>query len=371
MDGIVSKTALIDERQRTAPEASPRGQRKRIMLLILAVLIIGVSATYGYRWWANGRFIETTDDAYIQADVVAVSARVSGQVAEVRAADNQAVHQGDVLLRLDDRDLQVAVSQAAADVASAEADVAAYRAQRQAQGSAIQAADADVASAASAATFARTELARYSDLVRAGSGSVQRAQQADADAKGKEAGADRARAAAQSARQQTNVLAAQLGRAQAALLRAGTVQDQAKLNLSYGTITAPADGSVGDRTVRVGQFVQPGTRLLSLVPMAQNLYVIANYKETQLAKFCAGQEVSVELDMLGGQPFRGVVESLAPGSGSTFALLPPENATGNFTKIVQRVPARVRLLPDPRLARLRPGLSATAGVDTRTPCAAK
>ena len=315
--------------------------------------------------------MESTDDAYIQADVVAVSARVSGQVAEVRAGDNQVVHRGDVLLRLDDRDLQVAVSQAAADVASAEADVAALRAQLQAQASAIQAADADVAQADSARVFARSETARYSDLVRSGTGSVQRAQQADADAKGRDAAASRARATAQSARQQTQVLAAQFGRAQAAVLRARATQDQAKLNLSYGTITAPADGAVGDRTVRAGQYVQPGTRLLDVVPMAENLYVTANYKETQLAKFCAGQEVAVDLDMLGGQPFRGVLDSLSPGSGSTFALLPPENATGNFTKIVQRVPVRIRLAPDSRLARLRPGLSVTAAVDTRTACAAK
>ena len=162
------------------------------------------------------------------------------------------------------------------------------------------------------------------------------------------------------------MLQAQLGRAQAALLRAQAAARQAELNLSYAVITAPADGAVGDRTVRAGQYVQPGTRLLSLVPMDAGLYVVANFKETQLAQMGVGEQVTLDVDMLGGKGLRGTVDSLAPGSGSTFALLPPENATGNFTKIVQRVPVRITLLPDERLAQLRPGLSVTAGVDTRT-----
>ncbi len=365
MDGMASMTT--DRPAVTAPPAN----RRRLILSAVIVTVLGVLAYYAYGYITTGRFFETTDDAYIQADMVTVSARVAGQVGAVAVGDNQTVRAGDVLVQLDDRDLQVAVAQAAADIASAEADITALRAQIQAQSSAIQAADADVTVADSASGFARAETQRYSDLVRTGTGSIQRAQQADADAKGRQASAARARAGAQSARQQIAVLAAQLGRANAALMRARAAQDQAKLNLSYATIKAPSDGAVGDRTVRAGQYVQPGTRLLNVVPMQQGLYVTANYKETQLAEFCAGQEVTLTLDMLGGRPFRGVVDSLAPGSGSTFALLPPENATGNFTKIVQRVPVRIRLLPDARLAQLRPGLSVTAGVDTRTACAAK
>ncbi len=352
------------------PQASPASQagisRSRLLLLAGAVAVLGVLGFYGYGWWTQGRFMETTDDSYIQADMVAVSARVGGQVGAVNVADNQVVQAGDVLVTLDDRDLQVAVAQAAADVASAQADVSALQAQVQAQGSVIAAANADVSVADAATGFARADASRYSDLVRSGTGSVQRSQQADADAKGRDATAARARAAAQTARQQTAVLAAQTGRAQAALLRARAALDQARLNLSYGTIVAPVAGSVGDRTVRAGQFVQPGTRLLDVVPMGESLYVTANFKETQLGRIAVGQAATLDLDMLGGAPFRGVVDSLPPGSGSTFALLPPENATGNFTKIVQRFAVRIRLLPDPRLVRLRPGLSVTASVDSRT-----
>ena len=261
---------------------------------------------------------------------------------------------------------QAAAQGALADVASAQADIAALGAQLRLQGSTVTASDADVASADASATFAKAESSRYADLVRTGSGSVQRAQQAEADIRGRDAAALRARAVADGSRKQIAVLQAQLGRAQAALLRAQAAADQAALNLSYGTVTAPVDGAVGDRSVRAGQYVQPGTRMLNVVPMAGGLYVIANFKETQLARMGAGEAVAVDVDMLGGQPLKGVVDSLAPGSGSTFALLPPENATGNFTKIVQRVPVRIRLLPDDRLAQLRPGLSATATVDPRT-----
>jgi len=271
-----------------------------------------------------------------------------------------------VLARLDDRDLQAALAQARADVAAAEADIQSSQAQLRLQASTIAATDADVASADASAAYAKFEFTRYSDLVRTGTGSVQRAQQAEADIKGRDAAAAHARAAAEGARQQVTVLQAQLGRGAAALLRAKAVADQAALNLSYATITAPVDGAVGDRTVRAGQYVQPGSRLLDVVQMDAGLYVTANFKETQLARMGVGEAVRVDVDMLGGEPLRGTVDGLAPGSGATFALLPPENATGNFTKIVQRVPVRVRLDPDARLPQLRPGLSVTASVDTRT-----
>lgn len=344
----------------------PPRSRKRLLLAAAALAVLAGAGYFGDRWWMTGRFLEETDDAYVQADMVAVSSRVAGQVAEASAADNQRVRKGDVLARLDDRDLQAAQAQARADVAAAEADIQSIQAQLRLQDSTIAAADADVASADASAAYAKFEFTRYSDLVRTGTGSLQRAQQAEADIKGRDAASARARAAAEGARQQVTVLQAQLGRAQAALLRAGAVAEQAALNLSYATITAPTDGAVGDRTVRAGQYVQPATRLLNVVPMDAGLYVIANFKETQLARMGVGEAVRLDVDMLGGEPLRGTVDSLAPGSGATFALLPPENATGNFTKIVQRVPVRIRLDPDPRLSRLRPGLSVTASIDTRT-----
>ncbi len=350
----------------TAAPPPPRRSRRRALLAAAALAVLAGGGYFGYGWWTTGRFLEETDDAYVQADMVAVSSRVAGQVAEAPAADNQRVRKGDVLARLDDRDLQAAQAQARADVAAAEADIQSLQAQLRLQDSTITAADADTASADASAAYAKFEFTRYSDLVRTGTGSLQRAQQAEADIKGRDAATARARAAAEGARQQVTVLQAQLGRAQAALLRARAVADQAALNLSYATITAPVDGAVGDRTMRAGQYVQPATRLLNVVPMDAGLYVIANFKETQLARMGVGEAVRLDVDMLGGEPLRGTVDSLAPGSGATFALLPPENATGNFTKIVQRVPVRIRLDPDARLSQLRPGLSVTASIDTRT-----
>ncbi len=368
MDGSQPVTAERPLASQAPSLAAPRLQRSRKRLLLAAAALAALAGAgyFGDRWWATGRFLEETDDAYVQADMVAVSSRVAGQVAEAPAADNQRVRKGDVLARLDDRDLQAAQAQARADVAAAEADIQSLQAQLRLQDSTIAAADADTASADASAAYAKFEFTRYSDLVRTGTGSLQRAQQAEADIKGRDAAAARARAAAEGARQQVTVLQAQLGRAQAALLRARAVADQAALNLSYATITAPVDGAVGDRTMRAGQYVQPATRLLNVVPMDAGLYVIANFKETQLARMGVGEAVRLDVDMLGGEPLRGTVDSLAPGSGATFALLPPENATGNFTKIVQRVPVRIRLDPDERLSQLRPGLSVTASIDTRT-----
>jgi len=348
-----------------APPPVRRG-RKRILLAAVALAALLGGGIFADRWWTTGRFLEDTDDAYVQADMVAMSSRVAGQVAEVHVGDNQRVHKGDLLVQLDDRDLQAALAQARADVGAAAADIQSLQAQLRMQASTIAGADADVASADASAAYAKADFVRYSDLVRTGTGSRQRAQQAESDIKGRDAAAARVRAVAEGTRQQVAVLQSQLGRAQAAALRAKAVADQAELNLSYATVTASTDGAIGDRTVRPGQYVQPGTRLLNVVPMGTGLYVIANFKETQLARMGAGEAVRLDVDMLGGDPLHGTVDSLAPGSGATFALLPPENATGNFTKIVQRVAVRIRLVDDSRLAQLRPGLSVTASVDTRT-----
>ncbi len=350
---------------------APRRGRRRVLLGALAAIVAGALGWYGWSWWTVGRFVETTDDAYVAADMVPVSSRLAGQVAAVLVTDNQQVHAGDVLARLDDRDLQAALEQARADVAGAEADLGSIQAQLKLQASSIAVAEADGASAEAALVLARAEFTRYTDLVRTGTGSVQRQQQAQADIRAREAAVARARAGVEGARQQVAVLQAQLARSQAQLLRVRAVTRQAELNLSYAAILAPVDGAVGDRSLRAGAYVQPGTRLLSVVPMGAGLYVVANFKETQLTRMGAGEQVDLDLDMLPGHTLRGRLESLAPGSGSTFALLPPENATGNFTKIVQRVPVRIRFEPDEALDRLRPGLSVTAGVDTRTAPAGK
>ena len=344
----------------------PRRIGRRVALVAALLAVLAGIGWFAERWWSVGRFTESTDDAYIASDMVPVSSRVAGQITEVLVNDNQQVSRGDVLARLDDRDLSATSDQAQADVASAQADVANYQAQLKLQSSTIAAAEADQASMDAALVLSRAEYTRYADLVRTGSGSVQRAQQADADNRAHEAAVAHARATTEGARQQVAVLQAQLARAQAQLLHSRAVAHQAELNLSYATITAPVDGAVGDRSIRPGEYVQPGTKLLSVVPMGAGLYVGANFKETQLARMGAGESVDLDVDMLPGHTLRGYIDSLAPGSGSTFALLPPENATGNFTKIVQRIPTRIRLAPDAALAQLRPGLSVTVGVDSRT-----
>lgn len=354
----------------TAPARAPRRWGRRLLLCAAALALLGGGGAYGWHWWTTLRFLEETDDAYTAADTVVVSPRVGGQVVEVLVGDNQPVQAGQVLVRLDDADLIVAQRVAAADLQAAEAEVAGLTAQIALLPSAVEQAEADVAAGGAQMAFAQAESRRYQDLLRTGSGTVQRSEQADADIKGRQAGLARSRAALASARGQAAVLQASRQRAQAQADRARAAVQQAGLNLGYARITAPASGAVGDRSVRVGQTVAPGTRLLSVVPTGRDMFVVANFKETQLARMSAGERVELRADMLPGVVLRGRVDSLAPGSGATFALLPPENATGNFTKVVQRVPVRIVLdaadLTEDVLERLRPGLSVTATVDTRT-----
>ena len=370
MDGLQSPVipgALTPE---ALPARAPRRWGKRLAFVLVAMLLLGGAGTYAWHWWTVGRFFEETEDAYTAADSVTVSPRVGGQVIEVLVRDNQRVEAGQLLGRLDDADFIVAQRVAAADMQSAQAEVAGLTAQTALLPSAVDQAEADIAAGEAQVAFAQAEARRYQDLLRTGSGTVQRSQQADADIKGRQAALARSRAALAAARGQTAVLEANRQRAQAQADRARAAVQQAGLNLGYTRITAPVAGAVGDRAVRVGQTVAAGTRLLTVVPVGRDLYVIANFKETQLAQMSAGEQVQVRADILPGIVLHGRVNSLAPGSGSTFALLPPENATGNFTKVVQRVPVRITLdmsdVPADVLERLRPGLSVVASVDVRT-----
>ncbi len=225
---------------------------------------------------------------------------------------------------------------------------------------------ADLDNAVAALTFSQEEFQRYQNLLQTGAGSEQRQQQAKADLRQRQAARDKARAALDVAEKQIDSLKAQQVGAGAALDAARAKVDQAKLNLDYTRIVAPIDGVVGDRALRAGQYVTPGTNLLTIVPMGADIYLIANFKETQTAAMKVGQKVAFTLDAFGSHEFHGRVESFAPGTGAQFALLPPENATGNFTKIVQRVPVRIRLdASDPLIGQLRPGLSAEVTVDTK------
>jgi membrane fusion protein, multidrug efflux system len=365
--GDSSPAALLRPSGTPGIAALSRSCRRQVLLTLVLLLAVGVAGRFGWHWWTDGRFEEATDNAYLQADKVVVAPKVGGFVAEVFAGDNQPVKAGQILARIDDRDFRVAYLQSKADLDKARASldgVASALVQQQAR---IEEAKADVAHATAALDFATEEQKRYNDLLGRGAGTVQRSHQAISDFEQKKAALDKAKASFDAAQKQTDGLLSLEGAARASLQRSEINLEQAKLNLDYTTITAPIDGVVGDRALRKGQFVQPGTNLLTLVPMGKSIYLVANFKETQIGAMVEGQTATFTVDAFGEHDFHGSIESFAPGTGSQFALLPPENATGNFTKIVQRVPVKIVLDDgDPLVARLRPGLSAEAVIDTRT-----
>jgi membrane fusion protein (multidrug efflux system) len=336
------------------PKSTRKGGLKRAFLAGAAVALLAAASWYGWDYWTVGRFLVSTDDAYVKADNTTIAPKVSGYLNQVLAGDNQHVKAGEVLARIDDRDLKVALDQAKADVAAADAAVESKRAQLDVHQGTIDAAKATLDVDIAAQVFTAQENKRYTDLEKTGYGSVQNAQNARARDNTQIAAIARDKANLASAQKQVELLKAELAQAIAADARAAALQRQAELNLSYTTITAPIDGVVGNRTLRVGQFVQAGTQLMSLVP-SNGAYVIANFKETQLGQVRASQPVDIEVDMFPGKAVHGHVDSLAPASGQEFALLPPDNATGNFTKIVQRIP--VKILLDSHDADLRPGMS--------------
>ena len=350
-----------------APAAAPpKARRGRLILGVLLILGLAAGARYGWHWWTVGRFEETTDNAFLQADKVTVAAKVTGYVTKVFVGDNQAVKAGDVLALIDSRDAEIALKQARADLQKARAQLDGFEAAVIQQLASVDSAKADVANAEAGLAFATQEAKRYGDLVATGAGTTQRAQQTDADLRQRTATLAKNRAALDAAEKQVKTYEALASSASAGIDSAEAKLDQAKLNLGYTTITAPVDGVVGDRAVRVGQLVQTGTGLLTVVPMGRDIYLVANFKETQLGHMVVGQPVTFTVDAFDDHAFHGVVDSFSPGTGAQFALLPPENATGNFTKIVQRVPVRIRLAAaDALLPRLRPGLSVEATVDVR------
>lgn len=324
------------------------------------------AAYYGWEYWTVGRFEVSTSDAYVQADNTTIAPKVSGYISSVLVADNEPVKAGQILARIDDRDFKVALEQAKADVAAAKAAVANKQASLGSQQSVIDAAQATVSVDRANETFAEQDNKRYASLAVTGSGSVQNAQQAASRITAAHAAVARDTAALVTATKQVDILKAELAQAQATLAHDEAVQRQAELNLSYTTVVSPVDGVVGNRTLRVGQYVQAGTQLMAVVPTAA-AYIVANYKETQLADVRPGQPVEISVDMYPGVTVRGHVDSVAPASGQQFALLPPDNATGNFTKIVQRIPVKIVLDPGSPLAgELRPGMSVYPTIETKS-----
>ena len=338
---------------------------RRILLGSAAMVVVAGVAAFGTYWFKTGRFLESTDDAYVQADYTTIAPKVSGYIADVKVEDNQTVKAGDVLAVIDDRDFRTALVQAKADVASAKADVDNIEAQLEEQQSVIQQAQAAITADQAGVTFAQADYTRFHSLTAQKVTSVQDEQRAQSVLQQQTAELQRDRAALSAAKQRVAVLTTAKAKAETQVQRLESFQTQAELNLSYTTITAPIDGTVGARSLRTGQYVQAGTQLMAVVPL-KAVYVVANFKETQLADVKTGQPVEISIDGLPGITVKGKVDSLAPASGLEFALLPPDNATGNFTKIVQRIPVKIALeLDGDLLGRLRPGMSAEPVIDTR------
>jgi membrane fusion protein (multidrug efflux system) len=363
-EALLGKPGTIDVPVQIVPAAKKFNFRK-LLMAGAALAVLGGSAWYSWDYWTVGQYLVSTDDAYVKADNTTVAPKVSGYLRQVLVGDNERVRAGQTLARIDDRDFKVAVEQANADVAAAHAAIASKQAQLEVQAAVINAARATLDVDRAAVTFAAQDNKRYTDLAATGSGSVQNAQLAQSRIASAEATQARDAANLVSAERQVDLLKAEIVQANAALARAEAIQSEAELNLGYTTITAPIDGVVGNRTLRTGQFVQAGTQLMSLVP-ASGAYVVANYKETQLTGVHAGQAVDIAVDMFPGRIVHGHVDSIAPASGQEFALLPPDNATGNFTKIVQRIPVRIALdnTNNPLVA-LRPGMSVVPTIETR------
>lgn len=345
--------------------ASPKPARgKRLILLLLAAVIVVGAVIFGLHWWTVGRFLESTDDAYVGGDVTVIGPKVPGYITELKVVDNQFVHAGDLLVKIDDRDYVAALNKAEGAVAAEQALLANLDATEQLQHAVVSQAKAGIDAANAETDRSRDDQVRYQVLSGRSAVSVESFQRADATYKTAQANGARAQASMLASQRQLDVISTQKQQARAALEQAKAERDMARLNVGYTELRAPVDGVIGNRRARVGAYAAAGTQLLSVVP-ATGLWVDANFKEDQLQHMHPGQAVTIEADVLPGQVFHGHLDSLAPATGSQFSVLPPENATGNFTKIVQRVPVRVYLDgEDGHLGKLRPGLSVVAEVDT-------
>ena len=355
------------ERSATAGKAATRLRlrRKQLAIAVVALAITLGGIGYGRYWWETGRFVESTDDAYAGGNVTAVSPHVAGFVAEILVGDNQRVQAGQLLIQLDARDYQAALNHAQAVAEERQAALTGLEAKYALQQAMIRQAQADLAAKAAHATFAVADAVRYRNLALTGYGTRQNAERTSAADDEARAGIKASEAGFAAARQQLAVLDADIVAARAGLAQAKADLETARLNFGYTEIRSPIDGYIGNRAARVGAYVASGAYLLSVIP-ARGLWVDANFKEDQLARMRPGQPATVVADVLAGKTFHGHVASLAPGTGAIFSVIPPENATGNFTKIVQRVPVRIALDDaDAQLGELRPGLSTTVSVDTR------
>ncbi|RWL46211.1 MAG: HlyD family secretion protein [Mesorhizobium sp.] len=360
--------------QPAAPVATPAAEapakKKRsvrsFLLPIIGLALLGAGSYYGYNYWTDGRFMISTDDAYVQADMSFVSPKISGYIDKVLVSENQKVKAGDPLFVIDNGDYRIAVAQAEAQIATLAKTLDRIDAQTKAAQASLQQAQASKVADQAAADNAARAQDRAAQLLKTRVGSqaqLDDAQTALDQAKAALVGADAQIAAAQA---NIGVLEAQRAEQASTLASLQLTRDKAQRDLSFTVLKAPYDGVVGNRSVEQGDLVSPGQKLAVVVPM-DKLYIVGNFKETQLGRMMPGEKVRITVDAIDGQSFEGTVSSLAPASGAVFSLLPPENATGNFTKVVQRVPVRIDVPADVlKTGKLRAGLSVVVAVDSRT-----
>ncbi len=363
----VTRDAAAGDLGGAATRARRRLSVKQAGLLAATIASAGAAIAFGAHWWRVGRFIETTDDAYVGGNVTDIAPHISGFISRIAVVDNQHVRAGQLLIRIDAADFTAAEQRAAATVTQEQASVADLEARIALQRSLIAQARAALAVSHDRARFDAEDAARYRKLARSGAVSVRQEQQAQTAYQAARSVTLAAQARVGASQQQVAVLDAALREAQAALAQAQAQLRTAELNLSYTEIRSPIDGYVGDRSAQVGAYVTAGMQLLTVVP-AHGLWVDANFKEDEIGRMRPGQQATIAADVDPRHAFHGHVLSLSPATGAVFSILPPQNATGNFTKIVQRVPVRIALDgADGTLGLLRPGLSTTVSVNTRNP----
>jgi len=341
---------------------------RRILITIAVSFAIisacGASVYYGYKYWVDGRFIERTDNAYVRSNIVSIAPKVSGYIVEVAVTDNQRVKAGDLLFRIDPADFEARRAQSRAALDAAKAARTSLDEERMLQGSLIDEARAGISAARAEAKRAARDRKRTEDLAAKGWAPRQSLELAIATETRARAGVEQAEAALAARRQRLGVLTAEARRLDAVIDQMSAQLRLAEIAIDDTVVLAPVDGIVGNRHVAVGHYARPGVPLLSIVPL-HDVWVVANFKEKQLARMMPGQAARIHIDAIGGSEYTGYVESLAPASGAEFSLLPPDNATGNFVRIVQRIPVKIILEGDFR-GRLRPGMSANVRVDTRS-----
>ena len=349
---------------RTEPPKPSLRERLRQHPYVATAVVIAVVLILAalFAWWLHARNYESTDDAFIDTRTVTIASQLTGTIVNVPVTDNETVPAGAVLVEIDPRDYSASVAQATAQVDQAQATIANYGAQIAAQQARIEAAQKQVAQADAALTFSRQENARAQDLAARGAGTRQQAQQTSSDLEQKEAALSTAQANETAAEKQIAVLRTQQQGATAQLEQAQATLAQARTNLTRARLTAPETGRATKITAAVGGVAQPGQALMMFVPT--RVWVTANFKETQLDLMRPGQPVDITVDAYPGKVLHGHVDSIQAGSGAAFSLLPPENATGNFVKVVQRVPVKIVFDAPPHIY-LGPGMSVVPSVRVR------